>query len=399
MKEPVGKFLRIIVAIAAVVVGVLIWKEVISLPLGLVGLFAAAIYYFIDLFVMKKKEDKQSVEVVQKGKQSISLVNSPVTGGININPDPKPYLETIKELQKEKDVLHEKKGEAEIRAALAEHENIELKRALYEANKEKLDAENANLSEQPDYKQLALKLRDENKLEEAINSVNTDSADEESAKRHIFKAELLIDNFQFDEAEKHYIKAVTIFPSYDNNNAIAGFYYNLNRFTEAIPYYKRSLVLANSPQEKAATLNDMGNAQWKNNDFSNARVSYEEALKIYRQLAETNPQAYLPDVATTLNNLAILHSSTGEFPKALEEYEEALKICRQLAETNPQAYEPDVAMTLNNLAIFYIYSIPNKELSLQYALEAVEVLGKCKDIPVVRKYLQQAKQIIEQWDK
>ena len=71
----------------------------------------------------------------------------------------------------------------------------------------------------------------------------------------------------------------------------------------------------------------------------------------------------------------------------------------RFAETSPQAYLPDVAMTLNNLAIFYMNDVSNKELSLKYALEAVEVLGKCKDIPVVRKYLQQAKQIIEQWDK
>jgi len=44
MKEPVGKFLRLFVAIAASAVGILIWKEVILLPFGLVGLFAAIIY-------------------------------------------------------------------------------------------------------------------------------------------------------------------------------------------------------------------------------------------------------------------------------------------------------------------------------------------------------------------
>ena len=35
-------------------------------------------------------------------------------------------------------------------------------------------------------------------------------------------------------------------------------------------------------------------------------MEYEEALKIYRELAEKEPETYLPYVAATLNNLGIL---------------------------------------------------------------------------------------------
>jgi tetratricopeptide (TPR) repeat protein len=136
----------------------------------------------------------------------------------------------------------------------------------------------------------------------------------------------------------------------------------------------------------------------KHNQFLEAMPLYEEALKICRQLAEENPKAYLPYVATTLNNLAILHSNLNEYLQALEEYEEALKIYRQLAEENPKAYLPDVAMTLNNLSIFYQNAIPNKELSLKYAREAIEVLDKCNDTPFVKEQLEKAKWIIEKWD-
>ncbi|MCP4123653.1 MAG: tetratricopeptide repeat protein, partial [Bacteroidetes bacterium] len=86
------------------------------------------------------------------------------------------------------------------------------------------------------------------------------------------------------------------------------------------------------------------------NEFPQALEKYEEALKIYRELAKENPRTYLPDVAMTLNNLAVLQKAKNEFPQALEKYEEALKIYRELAKENPRTYLPDVAMTLNNLA-------------------------------------------------
>jgi tetratricopeptide (TPR) repeat protein len=46
----------------------------------------------------------------------------------------------------------------------------------------------------------------------------------------------------------------------------------------------------------------------KYNYINEALEKYQEALKIYRELAKENPRTYLPDVAMTLNNLANLHS-------------------------------------------------------------------------------------------
>ena len=57
-----------------------------------------------------------------------------------------------------------------------------------------------------------------------------------------------------------------------------------------------------------ATLRDTGR-------IKEARKEYEEALKIYRELAQKEPNIYLPYVAATLNNLGILaraqNQSTG----------------------------------------------------------------------------------------
>ncbi|MEZ4883666.1 MAG: tetratricopeptide repeat protein [Chitinophagales bacterium] len=126
----------------------------------------------------------------------------------------------------------------------------------------------------------------------------------------------------------------------------------LEAYQEALDIYRR-LAQAN-PQAflpaVATTLNNLAVLHSDKNEFAAALEAYQEALNIRRRLAQANPQAFLPDVAGTLNNLGILHRAKNEFAAALEAYQEALDIRRRLAQANPQAFLPDVAMTLNNLA-------------------------------------------------
>jgi hypothetical protein len=42
----------------------------------------------------------------------------------------------------------------------------------------------------------------------------------------------------------------------------------------------------------------------------------EEALKTYRELAQKDPQTFLPEVALTLNNLGILDSGQNRMKEA-----------------------------------------------------------------------------------
>ncbi|MDF1490337.1 CHAT domain-containing protein, partial [Tessaracoccus caeni] len=74
------------------------------------------------------------------------------------------------------------------------------------------------------------------------------------------------------------------------------------------------------------------------------------AVTISRQLAETNPAAFLPNLAMSLNNQAKQRSEAGDRAGALEAIDEAVTIRRQLAETNPAAFLPNLAMSLNNQA-------------------------------------------------
>jgi tetratricopeptide (TPR) repeat protein len=77
----------------------------------------------------------------------------------------------------------------------------------------------------------------------------------------------------------------------------------------------------------------------------------EEAVKLYRDLARSNP-AFLGDLAMALNNLGVRYSEVGRRREALAPTEEAMKIRRELAKSNP-AYLGDLAMALNNLGLIY----------------------------------------------
>jgi tetratricopeptide (TPR) repeat protein len=76
-----------------------------------------------------------------------------------------------------------------------------------------------------------------------------------------------------------------------------------------------------------------------------------EALKIYRELAQKEPETYLPQVAITLNNLGIFDSDKNQLNEARKDYEEALEIHRELAQKEPKIYLSYIAATLNNLGI------------------------------------------------
>ena len=95
------------------------------------------------------------------------------------------------------------------------------------------------------------------------------------------------------------------------------------------------------------------------------------ALEIYRDLAKSNPAAYLPDVATTLNNLAILHYKTNRHKEAEAESGEALEIYRSLSEIDTD-YWSCVAECFNMLSYCYWSQGKCKE-ALQTIEEAISI--------------------------
>jgi len=177
---------------------------------------------------------------------------------------------------------------------------------------------------------------------------------EDAIQNWMFKAQLLTVQFRFDDAEKAYQEAIDTSPdSFKANFAFARLNQDLNRYDKARSGYERCLELAKrgkNNDEIAGTLNNLALLDKHQNRPEAARQGFEEALKIYRELAQKNPDSYLPYVAMTLNNLAILDRDQNRMEAARKGFQEALKIRRELAKTNPHTYLPGVADTLNDLA-------------------------------------------------
>jgi tetratricopeptide (TPR) repeat protein len=204
----------------------------------------------------------------------------------------------------------------------------------------------------------ALKILDEERLRRNLAAAKQRKEEaekeiEQAAGSWVLKARLLTIQLRFAEAEAAYGEALQAAPnSFAINFAFAYFNQQLNRHAVAMKAYEHCLEVARQNGDEAAvanTLNNLGILHSEVNRMDDARQVFEEALKIRRELANKNPETYLPDVAMTLNNLGNLHSDQNRMDDARQAYEEALKIRRELARENPETYLPYVAKTLNNL--------------------------------------------------
>jgi len=102
-----------------------------------------------------------------------------------------------------------------------------------------------------------------------------------------------------------------------------------------------------------------------------------EAVELYRQLAEQNPDRFRPDLAMSLNNLGNRLSSLGQHHEALEATQESVNIYRQLAEQNPDRFLPDLAGSLNNLGRD-LSSLGRHQEAQEAAWDALNIKNKIK---------------------
>jgi tetratricopeptide (TPR) repeat protein len=71
-----------------------------------------------------------------------------------------------------------------------------------------------------------------------------------------------------------------------------------------------------------------------------ALAASQKAVDIYRRLAQTRPDTFLPDLAMSLNNSGAMLSNLGRREEALAASQEAVDIYRRLAQTRPDAFLP-----------------------------------------------------------
>ncbi len=122
----------------------------------------------------------------------------------------------------------------------------------------------------------------------------------------------------------------------------------------------------------AMSLNNLGNRLNAVGRRDEALAAAQEAVNIYRELAETAPDAFRPNLAMSLNNLGNRLAAVGQRDEALATAQEAVNVYRELAETNPDAFRPDLAMSLNNLGN-QLDAIGQRDEALAVAQETTNV--------------------------
>jgi tetratricopeptide (TPR) repeat protein len=136
----------------------------------------------------------------------------------------------------------------------------------------------------------------------------------------------------------------------------------------------RSDVLIGQATEATLSrwLSNFGNRLSGLGRYEEALAASQEAVAIYRRLAETRPDSFLPDLASSLNNVSWALSHLGRREEALAANQEAVAIDRRLAEIRPDAFLPDLAWSLNNLGRD-LYNLGRREEALAASQEAVAV--------------------------
>ncbi len=142
---------------------------------------------------------------------------------------------------------------------------------------------------------------------------------------------------------------------------------------------QRRQLARTDPQEYmpdlAMTLNNTAELMRKTRNFGGARPHLQEALEIYRRLARSQPDAYMPALATTLNNMGILLRDMDFPDEALKHHEEALDIRRKLIQASPNIHMPVLAITLGNMGVL-LNDMGHPDKALKHYQEALETVRR-----------------------
>ncbi|MDD2468909.1 MAG: tetratricopeptide repeat protein, partial [Desulfobulbus sp.] len=128
----------------------------------------------------------------------------------------------------------------------------------------------------------------------------------------------------------------------------------------------------------ASSLNNLGIFYSELGQREEAMGACQRAVEIYERLTDRNPEAFLPALASSLNNLGNRYSELGQREEAMGACQRAVEIPERLADRNPEAFLPDLAMSLNNLGTFYS-ELGQREEAMGACQRAVEIRERLAD--------------------
>lgn len=166
----------------------------------------------------------------------------------------------------------------------------------------------------------------------------------------------------YEDALKHYRKALLIPNNFENKKGLAGCYNNmgiifkdLGKYDQALEYYFKSLDIREAVGDSKKSANVLNNIGVIYNILNMKDKSESFFIKSLNVRIKSGDQY---DIAASYNNLGAFYYSSNDFAKALKYYSNSLKIKEEIQDI------PGIAITTNNLGLIY-----NKQGNVKKAIE------------------------------
>ncbi len=246
----------------------------------------------------------------------------------------------------------------------------------------------------------------------------------QSINNYMTKAQFCKADYQFEEAEKNYLKAISADSfNYYNIYEFASFLEQQNQFDRSLEYYRKALENTYGDYQTASALMGIGGVYLEKKDYKNALSSLENVLQLQKKvhleyenedstslngnIAETiriisviyldlndytnaekklkesiaffrkdlenyQSEFALANLSSALINLGLIYIDQGKFNLALNSYHEALSIYDTLDVLNPKRYLEEISILKSNMGLLYLKN-QNYSKSFQYSSEALEI--------------------------
>jgi len=158
---------------------------------------------------------------------------------------------------------------------------------------------------------------------ESIDFDHHEKKNREYAKALLIQADLYNMKNEHQKAKEHYEKSIRFYRTFSNSLDYANYLSQQNNDIDALKELKiMELELELTENEKIILLGSLANRYAKQNQLEKAEEAYNEALGLYRALAQNNPSAY----GIALAKIIIIGVySVGLAKENLDEAEEILK--------------------------------------------------------------------------
>jgi tetratricopeptide (TPR) repeat protein len=103
-----------------------------------------------------------------------------------------------------------------------------------------------------------------------------------------------------------------------------------------------------------------------------ALIARQQAVALYRSLANTRPELFLSELASSLNELGSSLSNIGRLTEALSVSQEAIEIRRRLAQTQPDTSLANLASNLNDVSV-YLFDLGRRKEAQAASREAIDL--------------------------